>query len=271
MARSITHSTRRVRQTLSGFDGGSRLVLDMLRQTVSGKPEELTFQTKDGASITVPNRPGARVPVYEIFVEDEYRLGWFTDDLAPDAVALDVGAHIGCFSVAFALRHPGARVDAFEASPSTSVYLERNIADNNLGGRVHGNNLAVQAVAGQLELADNGAASGHNGVLHLGEGGRTVTVPSVAMSDALTRSGRTADLVKMDTEGGEYDMVLGSDPKDWAGVRRVVLEYHNLPGHSWQQLETFFAEAGLQVVHRQPFSEGLGMAWLSRDPLAPPV
>lgn len=270
MSRSIPLALRRVRQTFAGFDNSSKLLADMARQSVTGKPEELVFRIDEATTITIPNRPGARVPVYEIFVEDEYRIGWFTSDLGESPVALDIGGHVGCFSVAFARRHPGARVDAYEASPSTAVYLLRNIADNALESRVHGNNLAVQGVAGTLELADNGAASGHNGVLHLTEDSAKVTVRSIAMSEALTISGRTADLVKIDTEGGEYDMVLGSDPSDWAGVRRVVLEYHDLPGHSWEELEAFFTSAGLNLVHREKFAERLGMAWLSRDPLSGP-
>jgi FkbM family methyltransferase len=264
MSRSFPLAVRRVRQTIRGFDNGPKLLAAMARQSVTGKPEELVFQMDESTSITVPNRPGARVPVYEIFVEDEYRIGWFTSDLGESPVALDIGAHVGCFSVAFARKHPGARVDAYEASPSTAVYLQRNINDNALESRVHGNNLAVQGVAGTLELADNGAASGHNGVLHLTDDARKVTVRSISMAEALQISGRSADVVKIDTEGGEYDMVLGSDPADWAGVRRVVLEYHDLPGHSWEELEAFFTSAGLNLVHREKFQERLGMAWLSR-------
>ena len=265
MNRSIPLAVRRVRQTLSGFDNGASLLAAMARQSVTGKPEELVFRAGPGRSITVPNRPGARVPVYEIFVEDEYRLEWFTSDLGDAPVALDIGAHVGCFSVAFASKHPGARVDSYEASPSTADYLLRNIADNGLESRVHGNNLAVQGTAGVLELADNGAASGHNGVLHLTAEAQKVSVRSVSMREALTISGSSPDIVKIDTEGGEYDMVLGSDPADWAGVRRVVLEYHDLPGHSWEELEEFFASAGLRTVVREKFQERLGMAWLSRD------
>ena len=267
MLRSIPLAVRRVRQTLSGFDNGPSLLTAIARQGVTGKPEELVFRMGGNTSITVPNRPGARVPVYEIFVEDEYRLGWFTNDLGANPVALDIGAHVGCFSVAFARKHAGARVDAYEASPSTADYLQRNVADNDLGSRVHANNLAVQGTAGTLELADNGAASGHNGVLHLTADAKKVSVRSVSMAEALAVSGRTADIVKIDTEGGEYDMVLGSDPADWAGVRRVVLEYHDLPGHSWEELEAFFTSAGLNLVHREKFLDRLGMAWLSRDPI----
>ncbi|MEO6604717.1 MAG: FkbM family methyltransferase [Aeromicrobium sp.] len=265
MNRSVPLALKRVRQTFTGFENGPSLLLAMGRQSVTGHPEELVFRMDSSTTITVPNRPGARVPVYEIFVEDEYRLDWFTSDLGDAPVALDIGAHVGCFSVAFARKHPNARVDSYEASPSTAVYLTRNIADNILESRVHGNNLAVQGTAGLLELADNGAASGHNGVLHLTESAQKVSVRSVSMAEALTISGGTADLVKIDTEGGEYDMVLGSDPSDWAGVRRVVLEYHDLPGHSWEELELFFASAGLKLVEREQFLPRLGMAWLSRD------
>lgn len=265
MIRSVPLALRRVRQTLTGFDNGPALLVAMLRQSVTHRPEELVFQVDQSTSITVPNRPGARVPVYEIFVEDEYRLNWFTSDLGDDPVALDIGAHVGCFSVAFARMHPRARVESYEASPSTAAYLERNIADNGLETRVHGNNLAVQGAAGTLEFADNGAASGHNGVLHLAADTKKTSVPSVAMSEALRVSSRPADIVKIDTEGGEYDMILGSAPGDWVGVRRVVLEYHDLPGHSWEELEEFFGVAGLTLVHRENFHLRLGMAWLSRD------
>lgn len=268
MIRSLPLAARRVRQTLSGFDNGASLLGAMARQSVSGNPPELTFRSR-GSSITVPNRPGARVPVYEVFVEDEYRIGWLTQGLGPDLTVLDIGAHVGCFTVAIAAKYPQAKVDSYEASPSTAAYLQRNVDDNSLNDRVTAHSLAVQAVAGELELADNGAASGHNGVLHLGEGGATVKVRSVSMREALTIRGASPDVVKIDTEGGEYDMVLGSDPADWAGVQRVVLEYHDLPGHSWEQLEEAFAKAGLHVQHREKFAERLGMAWLSREPLTP--
>jgi FkbM family methyltransferase len=272
MARTAGLVARRVRQTVGGFSNGVGVLGAIARHSVTGSPAEIEYRTKDGIALVIPNEAGARVPVYEILVEDEYRLDWLTAGLRADAVVLDIGAHVGCFSVAAAHRLPGARVDSYEASPTTSGFLTRNIALNGLGDRVHGNNLAVRAAAGELEIADYGAASGHNGVLHLDEADvPRVTVPAVSMRDALHVSGRSADVVKIDTEGGEYDMVLGSDPADWSGVRRVVLEYHDLPGHSWDELEAFFVSAGLQVAERKPYSDGLGLAWLSRDGEAGPA
>jgi hypothetical protein len=82
--------------------------------------------------------------------------------------------------------------------------------------------------------------------------------------------GAPAEFVKIDCEGAEYDIVLTSDPALWAPVRRVVLEYHDMPGHDWDELKTFFGDVGLQEVHREPTLERLGLAWVSRDPLHAP-
>lgn len=269
MIRSVPLAARRVRQTVTGFHNGPQLLAQMARQSMTGRPETLTFRPSTGGAITVPNRPGARVPVFEIFVEDEYRLDWFLRGLSERPVVLDVGAHVGCFSVAVAHRLPDALIVAYEASPSTARFLHRNIVENGIDDRARVNNLAVQGESGELEIADNGAGSGHNGVLHLPTSVGRVRVRSVSMAEALHVTGRSAELVKIDTEGGEYDMVLGSQPGDWAGVRRVVLEYHDLPGHDWAELERFFDAAGLHVVRREAFGPRLGMAWLARDLLAP--
>ncbi len=73
----------------------------------------------------------------------------------------------------------------------------------------------------------------------------------------------------VDTEGAQYDIVLGSDPSDWSDVQRLVLEYHPVDGHSWDELQTFFSKAGLEVAHLELglFTDRLGTAWLSRTPL----
>lgn len=54
-------------------------------------------------------------------------------------------------------------------------------------------------------------------------------------------------------------------------MQRLVLEYHPVDGHSWDELQTFFSKAGLEVAHLELglFTDLLGTAWLSRTPLPP--
>lgn len=266
--RRARRSARRVRQTVSAFDNGGRVLADLARHRISGSPSELTFALPGGATVTCPNVPGARVPVYEVFAEDAYRLDWFTGDLGPDAVALDIGGHIGCFALAFAWAHPGGAVHAYEASPTTAAYLARNVADNGLAARVATHAVALSDQPGTLEFTDVSAGSALNGLTaptHQ-EGGdeHLVKVPAITFAEALAAVGRPVDVVKIDTEGAEYAIVLGSAPQDWAGVSRVVLEYHDVPGHGREELEEFLAQAGLRVQRHEPVTDRLGTLWLRR-------
>lgn len=265
MIHHVGRASRRVRQTLTAFDNGPGVLLDMARRS-----DELTFRFGDRYAISLPNVPGARVPVYEIVAEDAYRLDWFTRDLPAEYGVLDIGGHIGCFSVALAILRSGAKIWAFEASPSTAAFTQRNVDQNGLTDQITVENVAVSSSAGTLEFADNGAASGLNGITSPG-GASMISVPAITFAEAKKLSDQPIRLVKIDTEGAEYDIVLGSDPKDWSDVERVVLEFHDVPGHGWSELEAFFTEAGLSVVFREDITERLGSVWLSRGPLTAPA
>lgn len=264
LAHRAQFAARRVTQTLRCFDNGWTVL-----RTVAGGSEEVRYVIGD-VTIVGPNVPGARVPVYEVFAEDEYAIDWFTQGLRDAPVLVDVGAHIGCFSVAFASARPAARVHCYEPTPSTGSYLRRNVDGNGLAERVTVHHEAVSAASGTLVMADNGTGSGHNGVLHLGEpGAAEIEVPSVGFDDVVRRAGGEVDVLKMDAEGAEYDVVLRASPDVWRHVRRVVMEYHALPGHDFDEIRDVFAVAGLELVRRDRYTEGLGLAWFSRDPLAP--
>jgi FkbM family methyltransferase len=259
--RSPTLAARRIGQTVRTFDNGWSVLAKLA--TRRGGDDALDFHLRGGGRIECPNYPGARVPVYEVFAEDAYRIDELTAGLRDDLVALDIGAHIGCFSVALARAVPGARVHSYEASPSTAAWLERNVAANALGSRVSAHASAVSDRVGTISFADNAHGSSLNG-LTAPSGATKVDVPCVPIRDAFAAAGDHVDIVKIDTEGAEYTMVLGSDPADWAGVSRVVLEYHDVAGHDRDELVGFFAGAGLEVVDEERASDRQGVLWLAR-------
>jgi FkbM family methyltransferase len=260
--------TKRLAQTPRTFANWPEIFRDMARGRAGTGPESLRFETRSGLRIDTPNRPGARVPLYEIFAEDCYRLGWFLGPLLHRPIrVLDIGGHVGTFSCRLTQLHPDAVVQAFEPSATTARYLRRNVEQNGVAGRVTVHEKALAATTGYAVFDDNGAGSGLNGLQAVGHRAGTATkVETLAFDDAVALDDTPVDVVKIDCEGGEYDLVLGSSPASWDSVRRVVIEYHPVTGHSWTELRERFASMGLELQDEKS-AAGYGCAWLSRDPL----
>ncbi len=268
--RTLTHDVKRVAQSPGAFSNWPRVLGDMARERFGGGPSTLSFATRTGLRIDCPNRPGARVPIYEIFAEDCYRFDWFLGSLSGRPIqVMDIGGHIGTFACRLAQLHPDATINAYEPSPTTAAFLRRNVDQNGFTDRVTVTEAAIASSTGFAELDDNGAGSGLNGLVSAGHGSTATStkVPTIAFDEAIATIARPIDVVKMDCEGGEYDLVYGSSPAGWDSVQRVVLEYHRVPGQSWDQLRDWFAERGLTVQAHVVSGDRLGSAWLSREPL----
>ena len=133
----VAYKLRRVAQTWQTFENWPSLLGEMGREVVGKGSQTLTFRTRDGLTLSCPNIPGARLPLYEQFADDCYDMKWLLDPFqGRDIHVLDIGAHIGAFSCRLASMHPGAHVDSFEPSPDTLSYLRRNVEQNRLGDRV---------------------------------------------------------------------------------------------------------------------------------------
>jgi hypothetical protein len=122
--------------------------------------------------------------------------------------------------------------------------------------------VAVSDHDGTLELVDNVHGSALNGLTSTGRS--RVTVPCRTFAATVAAAG-PVDLVKVDTEGSEYAIVLGSRPEEWSGVGAVVIEYHDVPGRGWSELAEFFSRAGLRETAHERVTSRQGTVWLRRS------
>lgn len=263
MSRRPSLAVRRVRQTLQ-FANGVPLLVSLASAGMPWRRRALTYRLRGGGEVSCPNVPGARVPIYEVFSEDAYRLKETLSGLAPEFVALDIGGQVGCFSLALVRAAKRVQVHAYEASPSTAIWLRRNIEANGFGDAVTVHATALSDHEGTLEFPDNGHASGLNGLTAPAGSAEMVSVPCITFADAVAEAGGRVDLVKIDTEGAEYAIVLGSSPADWRSVSRVVMEYHDVEGHSWDELSEFFTSCGFSLRRHEAAGPRQGTVWLAR-------
>jgi FkbM family methyltransferase len=264
------HQAMRVWQTPRTFSNWATVLADMAREKVGRGPETLTFHTRHGLVIQCPNRAGARVPIYEIFAEDCYHFEWFLGGVSGQTLqVLDIGGQIGTFACRLAQLEPKAIIRTYEPSPTSASVLRGNVERNGFGDRITVVEEALAATVGTAELDDNEGGSGTNSLVSAqGSRGATITVATTTFDAAVAALPAPPNVVKIDCEGGEYDLVAASSPESWAAVERLVIEYHKVPGHSWDELRKWFDDVGLSVQHTEPLGEGLGVVWLSREPLA---
>jgi FkbM family methyltransferase len=263
------HQARRVWQTPQTFKNWASILADMVGEKVGRGPKTLLFETREGLTIECPNQPGARVPLYEIFAEDCYHFDWFLGPLAGQPLGvLDVGGQIGTFACRLAQIEPKAIVNTYEPSPTSAAVLRRNVDRNKFGDRITVVEEALTSSIGTAELDDNEAGGGQNSLVGIQGNVGTVTVKTTTFDAAVAGAPGPVNVVKIDCEGGEYDLVAASSPESWAPVERLVIEYHQVPGHSWDELRTWFEGVGLSVQLEEPLGPGLGVVWLSREPLA---
>ncbi len=131
-------------------------------------------------------------------------------------VAIDVGAHVGFFTMQMAAAvGPAGRVYAFEPFDANADLLDRSITENQFDDRVLFKRAAVGAASGSALLTFPVETLNSGGAYLLRDGTRPLAgnvkkeVPLVAL-DALDIR-RPVRFVKMDVEGAEPQVVRGAE------------------------------------------------------------
>ena len=158
-----------------------------------------------------------RLPVrYARWFAEDYEsnnVKFIQDKVKPGMSVLDIGAHMGFFSVILGRAvGPEGRVISFEPTPSTFSLLERVVHINDLDDVVKVNQKAVSDTCGQVTFyisefeGDNANSLGE--WKRPGESGvqvEKVSVDSLIDSENLTR----LDFIKVDAEGAELYVLKG--------------------------------------------------------------
>ncbi len=164
--------------------------------------------------------------------------------LSANAVVIDVGAHIGTFSLLTATTLPQARIFAFEPAGSTFTVLRENIYLHGLGDRVSAFNLAVGPTSGaRLSVLFDDYNAGRTRV---SVSGGTTEVLSISLDDIFIKNDISeCDLLKIDCEGSEWDILSHASKDTLSKIRRICLEIH--PGVDVKQLTSLLNEAGFNI------------------------
>lgn len=193
----------------------------------------------------------------EIFRHGHYDLPRRVAATLPEAPhVVDLGANVGLFGVWLLGRYPQARVVGFEPDPANADVHESTIEANGLRERWRLVRACATARDGTVEFSGTFATG------RIGDGGKSV--PAVDVFPFL----KAADLLKVDIEGGEWELLADSRFAD-TRTRAIALEYHSHrapQGEPRAVAHELLRGAGYETADRQLFwPPGQGMIWAWKD------
>lgn len=153
----------------------------------------------------------------------------------PGAIFYDVGAHVGTMTLG-AARLVGdlGRVIAFDGDPENIDRLLVNSERNRFQARirvVHGVVWSRTATDG-ISFRRGTTARCHGGVEADGSrpvlgGGELITVPAITLDDFIAAGTPPPQLIKIDVEGGEYEVLRGGDRLFAVQRPFIIVEVHS--------------------------------------------
>lgn len=188
--------------------------------------------------ISSPDDEALKYDFINIWLDDEYRL---SEVPKPNNV-VDIGGNIGLFSLWAHITYGDINLHVYEPNMSLHPYIQRNLSILR-NPTVHGE--AVGAHEGLVELS-SADSSRLTRVISSDTSGHA-NIPLVSIAAVIERSGGSVDLLKMDCEGGEWDIL--SDVTALQGVRYIVMEYHLFDGRKFSDLEALAKGASFEIKY----------------------
>lgn len=191
----------------------------------------------------------------------EFTLSYLAELIRPDAVCLDIGAHVGIMAIAMASIATRGRVYAFEGSPETANALKTSVARNKIR-----NVDAFSMVLGRadeavkfFDIAEVSTSSfsvpvtSERNVATVRPESAEVRVLQARSVDSLVAELgiQRVDLIKIDVEGAELEVLEGARATLAKYRPIVILEFNSytyvqvreiVPRHALRKIFTIFDE-----------------------------
>lgn len=180
-------------------------------------------------------------------------------------VLVDVGAHIGSFTVIVAAVMPHATVHAIEPARANFDLLSANITANVLQN-VISHRIALSDRDGEIALHHAEENWGHSILPVMAAGpDSSEPVPSQTLASFMAENGLDLiNFIKMNAEGAEYPVLLEASPAVLRRVRSMAVEFHSVPGHDGERIRERLAECGFRADIAYSAEEaGKGWIWAS--------
>lgn len=196
----------------------------------------------------------------EIWVRKSYNPPGF--EINKSDVVVDIGAHIGAFSL-YAAYHGGI-VYSYEPSPGPFKLLKKNIKLNGFEKVIFPFQLAVGGKRGKRKMYMSEAeVKGQVQMFRNDTYNTPLDVECTTLKDILNSVGHI-DFLKCDGEGSEFEIFFNTPKKYLEKIEKISLEYHEgRTKFNKEDLKKFFENMGFDVNVKPEFKT-LGTIYAKR-------
>jgi FkbM family methyltransferase len=186
------------------------------------------IRTRDGLTLSIRRNIVDAGILAETFLDNCYVRGLI---LPEHPVVVDIGGFIGDFAL-YATKCLNARkVVVCEPSPQNWALLRKNVNNNDYQDRIEMVNKAVTDGRDIMMDVDAPARGQHRVSAYYPNNAARKIIPGVALATIVDDYGLTViDLLKIDCEGGEYDILSAAPTEVLVRIRNIVFEYHEIEG-----------------------------------------
>jgi FkbM family methyltransferase len=211
------------------------------------KKKGVILKLRNKYKFKVFDRDAMLPTVVEVWVQKVYgKLDFLKQIDRP--IIVDIGANIGCFSLYAWSKNQRAKIFAVEPEANNFSILKDNVHINHADLNISCLNFALSGDGGLQKLyLDKETNSGKNSFFGHG---RYMEVESLSLEHLFTYAKIDyCDLLKIDIEGGEYDVLYKSNDEIFHKISNIILEWHIIPSvDSPDELKRFLEGKGFSVL-----------------------
>lgn len=199
------------------------------------KKEEIqTVKMRNGGTFNSFGYGSITLSLYRIWGEFEY--GIKPIDVAKYEIVIDIGAHIGLFSVFLGLLNPRCQIFSFEMDANNFKNLKKNIDTCNVKNVIPFNN-AVSSKSQLINYYNDSSSSSDFSIKKISFSGKrpwlkrnlnpTGKVKSITLNEIIEKNNIDCiDFLKIDCEGAEHEIIYSTTEKNLKKIKRMGGEYH---------------------------------------------
>ena len=179
------------------------------------------FETNSGLKIKIRKNSTDLMALTHVWLIGEYKRKKF--EINDDDVIIDVGGHIGLFSLYASQFCKNGSIFTFEPMVENFDLLSENIKLNNLDN-IKIFNLAVSNSNSSVKLYLNQDDAGHS---MFSKSSKSVTVNSISLQQIFDNNNIDyCDFLKLDCEGSEYEIIKNLPTPYFKKIKKMIIEYH---------------------------------------------